>query len=68
MESTLIDRIKAVDIGPFRKATNTLLRSGTIKPQKGVIDDKRVSDHHAIIPTEETPMLQNLIRSRTTAL
>ena len=60
MESTLIDRIKAVDIGPYRKATNTLLRSGTIKPQKGVIDDKRVSDHHAIIPTEETPLLQNL--------
>ena len=37
-----------------------MLRSGAIKPQKGVIDDKRVSDHHAIIPTEETPILQNL--------
>ncbi|NYF23417.1 DNA topoisomerase III [Sporosarcina sp. JAI121] len=60
MESTLKERIKAVDIGPYRKATNTLLRGGTVKPQKGVIDDKRVSDHHAIIPTEETPILQNL--------
>ncbi len=60
MASTLIDRIKAVDIAPFRKATNQLLRSGAVKPQKGVIDDKRVSDHHAIIPTEETPILQNL--------
>ena len=60
MESTLKERIKAVDIGPYRKAINTLLRSGTVKPQKGVIDDKRVSDHHAIIPTEETPILQNL--------
>ena len=60
MESTLKERIKAVDIGPYRKATNTLLRAGTVKPQKGVIDDKRVSDHHAIIPTEETPILQNL--------
>ena len=60
MEGTLKERIKAVDIGPYRKSVNTLLRSGAIKPQKGVIDDKRVSDHHAIIPTEETPMLQNL--------
>ena len=60
MASTLIDRIKAVDIVPFRKATNMLLRSGKVKPQRGVIDDKRVSDHHAIIPTEETPILQDL--------
>ena len=60
MESTLKERIKAVDIGPYRKAVNTLFRSGTVKPQRGVIDDKRVSDHHAIIPTEETPILQNL--------
>ncbi|MCZ2257458.1 DNA topoisomerase III [Sporosarcina sp. G11-34] len=60
MESTLIDRVKAVDFGPFRKATNTILRAGKVKPQRGVIDDKRVSDHHAIIPTEETPILQNL--------
>lgn len=60
MAGTLIDRIKAVDIAPFRKATNMLLRSGKVQPQRGVIDDKHVSDHHAIIPTEETPILQNL--------
>jgi len=60
MESTLKERIKAVDLGPYRKSVNMLLRSGTIKPQRGVIDDKKVSDHHAIIPTEETPILQNL--------
>ena len=60
MASTLIDRIKAVDIVPFRKATNMLLRSGKAQPQRGVIDDKHVSDHHAIIPTEETPILQDL--------
>ena len=61
MEGTLKERIKAVDIGPYRKSVNTLLRSGAVKPQKGVIDDKRVSDHHAIIPTEETPILSKLI-------
>lgn len=60
MESTLKDRIRAVDIGPYRKMTTYLLRSSSWKPQKGVIDDRRVSDHHAIIPTEETPILQNM--------
>ncbi len=60
MESTLKERVKAVDFGPYRKSVTTLLRSGAVKPQKGVIDDKKVSDHHAIIPTEETPMIQKL--------
>lgn len=60
MKNTLIDRIKAVDLAPFRKSVNLLVRSGSPQPQKGVIDDKRVTDHHAIIPTEETPILQNL--------
>ncbi|KXH83902.1 DNA topoisomerase III [Sporosarcina sp. HYO08] len=60
MVGTLKDRIQAVDIGSYRKSVQQLLRSGAIKPQKGVVDDKRVSDHHAIIPTEETPILQNL--------
>lgn len=60
MKSTLKDRIKAVDLQPYRAAANMILRSNTIQPQKGVIDDARVSDHHAIIPTEESPVLQNL--------
>ncbi|BAQ09831.1 DNA topoisomerase III [Bacillus sp. OxB-1] len=60
MAGTLKERIKAVDIGPYRKSVNALLRSNATKPQKGVIDDKRVSDHHAIIPTEETPILPDL--------
>lgn len=60
MKSTLKDRMKAVDLQPYRAAANMILRSNTIQPQKGVIDDARVSDHHAIIPTEESPVLQNL--------
>src|SRR5699024_2204759 len=60
MKETLIERVKAVDIPPFRKAAQQLIRQGKLQPQKGVIDDKRVSDHHAIIPTEETSLLQDL--------
>ncbi|MCM3756004.1 DNA topoisomerase III [Sporosarcina aquimarina] len=60
MTSTLKDRVKAVEIGPYRKAVNSLLRKGPVKPQKGVINDSKVSDHHAIIPTEESPSLHAL--------
>ncbi|WP_019414696.1 DNA topoisomerase III [Paenisporosarcina sp. TG20] len=60
MKSTLIDRVKAVDLQPYRAATNSILRSSNVQPQKGVIDDARVSDHHAIIPTEEAPNMQDL--------
>ncbi|WP_075618446.1 DNA topoisomerase III [Paenisporosarcina indica] len=60
MKSTLKDRVKAVDLQPYRAATNLILRSNNVLPQKGVIDDARVSDHHAIIPTEESPVMQNL--------
>ncbi|TWT27578.1 DNA topoisomerase III [Planomicrobium sp. CPCC 101110] len=59
MKDTLKDRIKAVEMGPYRALANTILK-GTVAAQKGVIDDAKVSDHHAIIPTEETPPLHDL--------
>lgn len=59
MRDTLKDRIKAMQVGPYRALAATLLKT-PVAPQKGVIDDARVSDHHAIIPTEETPQLHNL--------
>jgi DNA topoisomerase-3 len=60
MKSTLKERVKAVEVPPYRSIVNTILRLPQVSPQKGVIDDARVSDHHAIIPTEITPVLQNL--------
>lgn len=59
MRDTLKDRLKAMQVGPYRALAATLLKT-PVAPQKGVIDDARVSDHHAIIPTEETPQLHNL--------
>ncbi|AYC28755.1 DNA topoisomerase III [Paenisporosarcina cavernae] len=53
MKSTLIERVKAVDLSDYRTLTTPLLRAETLNVQKGVIDDAKVSDHHAIIPTEE---------------
>ncbi len=59
MKGTLKEHIKAVQVGEYRSLANAALKSAGV-PQKGVIDDAKVSDHHAIIPTEETPMLHEL--------
>lgn len=56
---TLPERLKAVAIGPYRAVANQLLK-GKIVTNKSFVDDKKVSDHHAIIPTEETALLTDL--------
>ncbi|ANU27398.1 DNA topoisomerase III [Planococcus versutus] len=59
MRDTLKDRVKAVQVGPYRSLSAMILKN-PVAPQKGIIDDAKVSDHHAIIPTEETPPLHDL--------
>ncbi|WLF70696.1 DNA topoisomerase III [Clostridium septicum] len=49
---TLKDRIKAVGIGEYRGICENLLKKD-IKGNKSFVDNSKVSDHHAIIPTEE---------------
>ncbi len=56
---TLKERIKAISVGPYRTCANTLLK-GTIRTNKSFVDDKKVSDHHAIIPTEQPVALSVL--------
>lgn len=56
---TLPDRLKAVAIGPYRGAANTILKTKVVA-NKSFVDDKKVSDHHAIIPTEQTALLTDL--------
>lgn len=50
--STLPERLKACCIGEYRSLANKVL-SKPIKTSKAFVDDSKVSDHHAIIPTEE---------------
>ncbi len=59
MVSTLKDRVKACSIGPYTTFAASVLRNG-IKTNKSFVDDSKVSDHHAIIPTEETPLPSEL--------
>jgi len=49
--NTLPERLKACGIGEFRSLANKVLTK-PIKPSKAFVDDSKVSDHHAIIPTE----------------
>ncbi len=49
---TLKDRIKAVNISDYSKICNRLLKSNIIA-NKSFVDNSKVTDHHAIIPTEQ---------------
>lgn len=52
MFETLDERLKAIQGEPYRKVAYQLVKAG-VKHSKHYINDQKVSDHHAIIPTEE---------------
>lgn len=56
---TLKERLKAVAIGPYRTFASEILSKG-FKTSKNFVDNNKVSDHHAIIPTEESAELGRL--------
>ena len=49
--ATIPERLKACGVGEYRKLANKVLQK-PIKASKSFVDDSKVSDHHAIIPTE----------------
>ena len=49
--STLPERLKACGAGEYRPLANKVLKK-PIKATNAFVDDRKVSDHHAIIPTE----------------
>jgi DNA topoisomerase-3 len=50
--ATLPERLKSISVGPYTKAAAYVLKS-KIRANKGFVDNSKVSDHHAIIPTEQ---------------
>ena len=56
---TLKDRIKAVNVSDYSKVCMKILKN-PIKSNKSFVDDSKVTDHHAIIPTEERVFLGDL--------
>ena len=49
---TLKERLKACAVGPYRKLAGSLAMK-PVRTNGSFVDDKKVSDHHAIIPTEQ---------------
>lgn len=56
---TIKERLKACNIGPYRSFIPELLKA-PLKTSKAFVDDKKVTDHHAIIPTEEFVQLDHM--------
>lgn len=54
---TLKERLQAISVGPYRKLAAQVK---VIKPTKAFVDNSKVSDHHAIIPTEQYPQLEHM--------
>lgn len=59
MVNTLKERLESVAVGPYAALARPLLRKN-LPITKRIVDDSKVSDHHAIIPTEETVLLNQL--------
>ena len=59
--ATLPERLRAIAIGPYKDFANAILRSKPIST-KYIVNDAKVTDHHAIIPTEQYVDLNKLTR------
>ncbi|HLR68295.1 DNA topoisomerase III [Virgibacillus alimentarius] len=57
--STLKDRVQACGVDQYATAAKKIQRS-ELKLSKAVVNNANVSDHHAIIPTEQPVILQEL--------
>ena len=56
---TIKERLKACGTGPYRKLAGVLI-SKPIQTNGSFVDDKKVSDHHAVIPTEQFVQLDHM--------
>lgn len=56
---TLLERLKTIAVGPFVDLARCVMRN-KINPTKRLVDNSKVSDHHAIIPTEQPVFLAKL--------
>ncbi len=57
--ATIPERLKAIGTGEYRVYAERLIKEG-VKGNSRFVNNEKVSDHHAIIPTEEKGSLANL--------
>lgn len=59
MEATMLDRVEAIAGGYKEEVRNILANKGKVVAKR-VFNNEKVTDHHAIIPTEERLFLRDL--------
>lgn len=57
--STIPERLKTIAVGPYVELARGVLRTKIITTKR-LVDNSKVSDHHAIIPTEQPVFLTKL--------
>ncbi|HEX2953756.1 MAG TPA: DNA topoisomerase III, partial [Bacillota bacterium] len=57
--ATLPERLKSIATGPYLEAARNILRNNIVTTKR-FVDNNKVTDHHAIIPTEEPVYLARL--------
>lgn len=56
--ATIPERLRAMAVGPYQSSAMKLARNPI--QAKYIVNNQKVSDHHAIIPTEQSPNLSKL--------
>ena len=56
---TIRERLKACGVGPYRKLAGALMNK-PVQVNGSFVDVKKVSDHHALIPTEQFVQLDHM--------
>ncbi|MGF2055032.1 DNA topoisomerase 3 [Vagococcus fluvialis] len=59
LKQTMKDRLHAVTLMDSQRVKGIIRNGGTVL-QKSVFQDKKVTDHHGLIPTEQAPRLEKL--------
>lgn len=65
MRETLPRRLRSIAVAPYAKLVEPLLQK-KLSAGKRFVNDAKVSDHHAIIPTEQVPDLRKLSQDERT--
>lgn len=56
---TIKDRLQACSVGPYKKAAN-MAKKMPLSSKPFFVNDAKVSDHHAIIPTEQFVQMEHM--------
>ena len=59
MKDTIYERVSACQTGEYKKYAYSIIRNKR-KLEKSIYNNKKVSDHHAIVPTEQAAVLSDL--------